>query len=454
MLGSLDLLMTTPATTTEAEYVWQAILALAQSPDSPAARPARNSAAAMRRQLSQWQLAPKMPCVHIAGSKGKGSTALLLSILLQRTGHRVGVFTSPHLSHWSERFQCNAKPVNPQHWLNAVHRLFPPPLDILQGDHERRFFEALTAIAIELFNQQQQTIAIFETGIGGLRDATNAIDSALCCITSIEREHTQQLGTTVQQIAEHKAGIIKSSAPVVIGKLPSSARKVVLQHCQQQQAPSYWLDHDFSIQQSGDALSYKGIFQQFRFRWPACDMRYLQNLAMALACTELTLRHTQQKIDWEAVLPPTPPRLPARMEWFNCRPRMLLDCAHTPQSASHLLETLSVFSAEKRWLIYAAKLGKPFAEVLGLLAPHFQHIALTQAERGFSTTPEQLQNCTEQAHTSTYRDAKTALAQTLQRAKPNDIVVIAGSSYLAGLLRPHLIQLEVEFKCGIVQPTP
>ena len=154
----------------------------------------------------------KFLTIHIAGTNGKGSTSHTLAAILQESGYKVGLYTSPHLIDFRERMRVNGVPASKEYVIDFVekHRPFFEPL-------QPSFFELTTAMAFNYFAEQKVDIAIIEVGLGGRLDCTNIITPELCIITNISLDHTQFLGSTLQEIASEKAGIIKSGIPVVIG---------------------------------------------------------------------------------------------------------------------------------------------------------------------------------------------------------------------------------------------
>ena len=190
-----------------------------------------------------------LPVVHIAGSKGKGSTALYLEAILQATGLRTGVFTSPHLQRWTERYRVDGKEVTSTAFATLFARLQPHVGDLLSEDRAGApsFFDVLTAAALMLFAEARVECAIIETGIGGRRDATNVVGPTLSCITSIELEHTDKLGNSIAAIAGEKAGIIKKGVPVLIGGLPVEAESVIRHRAAQLDAPLSALGQDIGF---------------------------------------------------------------------------------------------------------------------------------------------------------------------------------------------------------------
>ena len=166
-------------------------------------------------------------CVHIVGSKGKGSTALYAEAIAEGAGVRTATFTSPHLESWNERFRIRAKPIDDSSLLAAIEKLRPHVISVRDQhrDDPPTFFDTLTALGLMLFADAEVDLAIIEAGIGARLDATTIAPAIVTCVTSIEKEHTDKLGNTLEQIATEKAGVIRSATPLVLGKLDPIGRE-------------------------------------------------------------------------------------------------------------------------------------------------------------------------------------------------------------------------------------
>jgi dihydrofolate synthase/folylpolyglutamate synthase len=201
-----------------------------QSREGASPRRERLSLAPIRALLDRLGAPERgLSVIHVAGSKGKGSTALFAESVLRAAGARVGTFTSPHLERWTERFRIDGDGGAADRLAAAVAEL-RPHVDALRdagGDTVPSFFDATTAAALLLFRDLRVDHAVLEVGLGGRLDSTNAVAPAVCCITSIELEHTDLLGDTLAAIAGEKAGILKPGVPAVCGELPREAFAVV-----------------------------------------------------------------------------------------------------------------------------------------------------------------------------------------------------------------------------------
>ncbi|MGQ9821525.1 MAG: bifunctional folylpolyglutamate synthase/dihydrofolate synthase, partial [Thermogutta sp.] len=186
------------------------------------------------------------PIVHVTGTKGKGSTAVIAAGILRAAGYRVGVFTSPHLLHVEERLAVDGRPCPPEHFDQLLAELRPLVREMdaaweSMGESGPTYFEILTAMAALYFARQGVDLAVLEVGLGGRLDATNVCRPVVSVITSISHDHTDILGTSLKQIAWEKAGIIKRGVPVISGVADGEAREIIRRVAAKRAAP--WIAH-------------------------------------------------------------------------------------------------------------------------------------------------------------------------------------------------------------------
>jgi dihydrofolate synthase/folylpolyglutamate synthase len=163
------------------------------------------------------------PCLHIAGTNGKGSTCAMAASILQAAGYRVGLYTSPHLSSLRERFRIGDTMISEEELTREIEKI----RHFIERGYELSYFEYTTAVAMDWFAEREVDLAVFETGLGGRLDATNVITPLVSVITNISLEHQSYLGSTIPEIAREKAGIIKRGIPVVTGVKSRSAKEVI-----------------------------------------------------------------------------------------------------------------------------------------------------------------------------------------------------------------------------------
>jgi len=410
--------------------------------------------------------------VHVAGSKGKGSTSALLAAILRQAGCRTGLFTSPHLCRVEERFQVDGLPI-PQDELAAllseVRTVIEEAGTKSSGTRlaesslsEATFFEIATAVGFLHFLRRRVDLAVVEVGLGGRFDSTNVCTPLVALITSISFDHTRQLGNDLASIAMEKAGIIKPGRPVISGVTALEARAVIEQIARQRGTPLRQLDSDFRFAYKPGRVDPQAgapfgllpgekprvqVFTEQR-AWPVLEVGLLgahqaANAAVAVACVE-QLRALGIAIDDRAVAAGlVGVDWPARMEVMGRRPLVILDCAHNVASAQALVETLQAsFPPARRLLVFAASNDKDLAGMFRELAPHFAHFILTRYSSGSrSMPPGELAELFRRGSDRPFTISQTA-AEAWQAARslagPDDIVCVTGSVFLAGELRPLL----------------
>ena len=386
--------------------------------------------------------------IHVAGSKGKGSTVLLAEAILRQAGYRTGTFTSPHLQRWTERFRIGGEESSPAEFCHLIEQLRPHiEAMCLEGTHaEPGFFDALTAGAFIQFKDAHCDIGLLETGLGGRLDPTNVATPTVSCITSIELEHTDKLGTSISAIAREKAGIIKPGVPVVLGKLDREARNVVLELAQQQHAPVYELGRDITLTQMRlDAFSqqvqidFHGLSVHATLAQPG--LHAAENAALAVACVQL---YNQDPAQTEAATQRAFPnvRLPGRFERLAIEPMVIADVAHTVSSMRALSEQLQQLEAKERHFVVSVTHGKDAYELLKPIESIAACITVTNAD------PQRSQCASEVARTLRERGFSTPLVVEPSPVKAlllahaaigaADLLCVSGSVYIAGLARTVL----------------
>ena len=397
----------------------------------------------------------RLRIVHIAGTKGKGSTSAMLASVLRRAGRRVGLFTSPHLCRVEERIQVDGAPITAGELTvllhevrRAVERLAQPAVT---------FFEATTAVGFLHFVRRRVDAAVVEVGLGGRFDSTNVCRPAVAVITSISLDHTRQLGDHVAAIAMEKAGIVKPGRPTLSGATAPEARPVIERICRERGSPLRQLGVDFHYdyepgrvgnESDGAADRRARVRVRSRQAWQWMELSLLgehqaANAALAVACVE-QLREAGWAIPDAAVaagLAATD--WPARMEVLGRRPLVVLDCAHNTASADALARTLlESFPPCRRLLVFAGSSDKDLAGMFRILAPHFAHAFLTPYfGSARSAPPEQMAELLQGVGgPPATRCPNPAAAWEAARnmAGPDDLICITGSVFLAGEMRSLL----------------
>jgi dihydrofolate synthase/folylpolyglutamate synthase len=377
-----------------------------------------------------------VPCVHVAGSKGKGSTTLAAEALLGACGLRTGAFTSPHLASWLERFRVAGAPVSEADLLRVL-RSIHPAIERLRRDPELcpSFFDVSTALALALFRELRVDAAVVEVGLGGRIDSTNAVDSRVSVITSIELEHTDKLGSTLFAIAGEKAGILRPGVPAVCGALPDEALAVVRARAREVGARlGEVAPRDIDAGAGGVRFA---LPDGRRTASRVLGAHQASNLALAVVAVEAFLSRALRPAELAAL---EKLELPARIERFG---DVVLDCAHTPGSARALRETLERVAPGRRWVLAACiSRDKDAVAIARELAAPVRIGIATSAEPVRSLAPSELARAMAAGGIAAVECAPRpldALARARALARRGEWVVLTGSVYFAGAVRGALL---------------
>ncbi|HFI0467509.1 TPA: folylpolyglutamate synthase/dihydrofolate synthase family protein [Streptococcus suis] len=314
-----------------------------------------------------------VPVIHVAGTNGKGSTIAFLRQLFQAHGMRVGSFVSPHMVSVHDRICIDSQPISDpdfQHYLQKVYNL---EQEVATRYEPFRYFEVMVLIMFLYFQDQQPHVALVEVGIGGLLDTTNVVAPALSVITSIGMDHQDLLGSTLGEIAEQKAGIIKESVPVVLGPLCPETTAICRQIALDKQAPVYQFGQEFTykagqfsntdIDLSELILGLAGPHQE-------------ENAAVALQTFLLYMTNIQNDIQpllIQQALAQT--SWPGRLELVAQEPTIYLDGAHNVPAIERLIEFIQE-QEEPVTILFSALRRKDFQEMLELLEEKLPHTPL------------------------------------------------------------------------------
>lgn len=411
----------------------------------------------------------RLRIVHVAGSKGKGSTSAMLADILHAAGYRTGLFTSPHLNRVEERIQVDRVPITRE----ELAALLTEIRDALEEPGQEAalastFFEVAAALGFLHFVRRRVDVAVIEVGLGGRFDATNVCQPLLSVITSISFDHVELLGNRLAAIAMEKAGIVKPGRPTVSGATAPEARQVIEAICRERCAPLRQLDAAFRFHYEPGRIIPDASASSSHSRsehllrkprvtvttdqraWPALELGLLgehqaANAAVAVAGVEQLQKQGLHVPDEAVRRGLAEVCWPARLEVFGGRPLVVLDCAHNLASVQALIDTLlGSFPAARRLLVFAGGGDKDLSGMLRLLAPHFAHAFLTRYRSNTRVAaPEQLAAflTEDQALPFTLHPMlEDAWRSALAAAGPDDLICITGSVFLAGEMRPYVIQ--------------
>jgi dihydrofolate synthase/folylpolyglutamate synthase len=441
--------MSRPVTTLEEAAAWlEGLINVERRPDWPYARMGLGPVRRLLARLGDPQSG--LSVLHVAGSKGKGSTALLAEAVLRAAGERVGTFTSPHLSSWTERFRLEGREVPGERLASVVQRV-RPCVEALRAETPEdapTFFDATSAAALLLFREAEVDRAILEVGLGGRLDSTNVVDPAVCCITTIEFEHTERLGATLAAIAGEKAGILKPGVPGVVGSLPPEAAAVVEARAREQGAPLARLGREIALELTGvgaDGIGFRlrdGAFE-LEARLPLLGAHQAANAALAVACVRrLPGGPHGARLRDAAARGLAAARLPGRIEVVGRAPWRIVDGAHTAASARALARALEPIERGRARLVLSVSAGKDLDAILAALLPGFDEIYATRAEPTRSLQPGEVAEAVRAAapdmRVHGVPDPHLALRAAREGLGEDDLLCATGSVYLAGIAREAL----------------
>ncbi len=325
------------------------------------------------------------PVIHLTGTNGKTSTSRMIDTLLRSLDLRTGRFTSPHLERINERISIDGEPLTDEEFVRAFNEVAPYTLlvDSTQ-EHPLSFFETVVAMAYAAFADAPVDVAVVEVGLGGAWDATNVADGTVAVVTPIGVDHAAYLGSTVEQIATEKAGIIKPGAIAVLAEQPPGAAAILLRRCTEVGATPVREGLEFGVVSrvpgvGGQMLSLKGLRGEYDDVFlPLFGAHQAQNAATALAAVEAFLG--EQALDADLVREAfARVTSPGRLEIIRRSPMILLDAAHNPHGAEATAAALEdSFAFSPLIGVIGVMSDKEYEGVLGAFEPHLAHVVVTQ----------------------------------------------------------------------------
>jgi dihydrofolate synthase / folylpolyglutamate synthase len=389
----------------------------------------------------------RVPIIHVAGTNGKGSVCAYLSSVLSEAGYQVGRYTSPHLVDWTERICINDRPI-------ANKTLAETILDIQQAIdttvESPTQFEVITAAAWLYFARSQVDIAIMEVGLGGRLDATNVCSNPLVTIiTSISREHWQNLGPTVADIAREKAGILKENRPAVIGILPSEAKQVVSDRASALNCPTVWIEPAKEMLRGGGVEGRRSgerrivKYQEIEYPLPLLGDVQLINSAIAIASMQI-LKQQGWQIPLTAIqFGMEKTRWLGRLQWTSWQDqRLLIDGAHNTAAAESLRQYTDTLDRPITWVMGMLS-TKDHADIFQALLKSGDSLYLVPVPDHSTADPETLaqlasQVCPNLDDCQTFPELFIALKTAFNGTNDDDrVVILCGSLYLLGYFLKH-----------------
>ena len=411
----------------------------------------------------------KSPVVHVAGTKGKGSISKMIGAILTQSGHKTGVYTSPHLESINQRISVNNQWIQDDDLAQVLGEIDSAVKEVdrineQSGLRPLTFFEVITTAAFVHFANVGCEAVVLEVGMGGRLDSTNVCEPDLCVITNINLDHTRQLGDSLEKIAAEKAGIIKPGIPVVCGVTKLKPKNVIHQVASERAAPIWQLNDDFFSQSESMPRAMKlntwgRIDNPKSTQWQFDDLQLsmlgthqASNAAIAIAATQ-RLVHDGWKIDEPSIRNGLAElTLPARAEITHEQPPVVLDMAHNVVSIEALIGTLSEYfpnwnSAKRKRLLLSVSKDKDSRGILRWLVDTFDEIILTKFQsnpraKSIDDLMEDADVVRDGLKTETIIKSAATPAEAWELAqsdmRPDDFICVTGSVFLAAELRQIL----------------
>lgn len=377
--------------------------------------------------------------IHIAGTNGKGSVAATLYAILREAGYSVGMYTSPHLVHFNERFMMDGRMASDTEIREAYLAVRRVP----KGNREPTFFEYTTAMAFDLFARHGVDWVVVETGMGGRMDATNVIVPAISIITNVTLEHQQYLGKTLEDIAWEKGGIIKQRIPVITGVTQPKVVSVLQAIAEIRKSDLYRLGKDFTIRaRANGTFNYKGILGTMRdVECRLVGAHQFKNAALSLAACEVladrrvpigerAIREGLKTTNW-----------PGRLEIVRKEPELILDGAHNLDAARSLADHLGKAYAKRHiTLVIGILSDKPYEKILKLLVPHCRRVICTQPRIDRALPVQTILDVSRTYCTDVVAipQVDRAIEYALAHTAAEDVICVAGSLYVVGEAKSYL----------------
>jgi dihydrofolate synthase/folylpolyglutamate synthase len=393
----------------------------------------------------------QVPAVHIAGTKGKGSTAALCDAALRAAGLSTGFYSSPHLHTFRERIRRDSEPISQDKFAALVEGLWPIHEE-LKADSDvgpLTLFEYLTGMAFQCFAEDRTDVQVIEVGLGGKLDATNVLDAGVCVITSISLDHMAILGDSIGEIAADKAGIIKPGSTVIIAPQTSEALAPILAACQEKEAAPILVGQDVTWEEGhggtdGQRFTIRGRSGEYDLQMPLLGDHQLENAASAVAALEalasqgIFVNSKAMEVGFERV------SWPCRMEVLSRSPLLVADGAHNVYSVESLLKSLPKYlNYEKLILVAGFSRDKNVEGMARALNEKADLVFATASRHPRSLTPDEVAALFD-GPVNTAETPAEALQMALNSAGRKDLVLAVGSLFLTAEVRESALGIEPE----------
>jgi len=384
----------------------------------------------------------KAASIHITGTNGKGSVAVMIASSLTAGGYRAGLYTSPHFQTWRERVRVDGELISEAELARLVTELKPPLEEVNQKASYGKLttFEFLTALAFAYFGQRGVRFQVLEVGLGGQFDATSVITPLVSIITPISFDHTDVLGSTLKEIAAEKCGIIKPDSTVVTAPQPPEAARVIREACRKRRAQLLTVGKDvtwqgLSFALDGQRMRVQGRRDSYELFLPLLGEHQLVNAATAVAALEVIadkgfeiprerVARGFEQVSW-----------PGRFQILSRRPLLVVDGGHNIGAARSLTRSIRQYlDFERAILVMGTSQDKDVAGLVAELAPLFDQVIVTRSQHPRALAPATLaaEFARQGVRAQVFGDVPSALLRALSLAEEKDLVCVAGSLFVVG----------------------
>jgi dihydrofolate synthase/folylpolyglutamate synthase len=379
--------------------------------------------------------------IHIGGTNGKGSTAAMMSSILQKEGYRVGLYTSPHLIRFTERIKVNGKEIAEEE-VAALTEWMRKEIETAGIAPPFTFFDFTTAMALHYFKQKLVDLAVLEVGLGGRLDSTNVVDPLVSVITNVTKDHEEHLGKTILKIAREKAGIIKKGRPLITAVTQPHVLRLLSRVCQENGTSLFRVGKEFRYARGEDGdFNYEGLNRKlWSIHLNLKGFHQVINAATAFGAMEV-LEDLGYRVSTDAMIDGVGEvEWPGRLEMVSSSPGVILDGAHNPAGALVLKESLEKeFQFQHLILLIGIMRDKNIESMLHLLGPLADHIILTRPHTDRATPPLLLKKMLGRSgkKAEIVEDLNEAIERGLSLIGKEDLLCITGSLYTVGEARAY-----------------
>jgi dihydrofolate synthase/folylpolyglutamate synthase len=389
--------------------------------------------------------------VHVAGSKGKGSTCAMVASMVQAAGYKTGLYTSPHLIDIRERFQINGEMISQADFIRLVRQIEPIAAKMRPAP---TCFDVLTAMAFKWFAEQKVDLAVVETGLGGRLDSTNVLKPEVSAITSISKDHMAQLGNTVAKIAEEKAGIFKTGVPAVTVQQAPEVEVVLKRVAESVGTPLDIAGKSIEFSFRFESSRLQGPHNRICLTTPNSKFEHLAvpmigehqaiNCGLALSIVDRLKTRGMVISDSKAMEGLAKTSVPGRMEMVSTTPRILVDCAHNAASLDAMMRAIGQhIPYDSMVVIFGCCADKDVSGMLERITSGADKVIFTKVNNIRSADPAELAAQYIERYGKMAQVAATledALAIANRAVTKEDLICITGSFYLVGEAKKYFAQ--------------